>query len=194
MHLHVCCTKIFSSLNSDPDNFATLPVTIRYATKDDAPLIAEISQQTFVEAFGADNTKENMDKFLNLQFSKPKLILEVGAAANIFLLAQYNGSVAGYAKLRNGIAPAELAGLTAMELARLYVYREMIGKGVGAALMQQCIDISISKMKQVIWLGVWERNFRAIDFYTKWGFEKFSETDFLLGDDVQKDWLMKRTL
>ena len=42
--------------------------------------------------------------------------------------------------------------------------------------------------------GVWEKNYRAIEFYTKWGFEKFDDTDFLLGDEVQKDWLMKKAV
>ena len=60
--------------------------------------------------------------------------------------------------------------------------------------MQASLDIAISRGKQVVWLGVWEKNERAIRFYHQWGFEKFDETDFLLGDDVQRDWLMKKEL
>jgi ribosomal protein S18 acetylase RimI-like enzyme len=60
--------------------------------------------------------------------------------------------------------------------------------------MQSCIAIAKQKAKEVVWLGVWEKNQRAIDFYLKFGFEKFGECDFLLGDDVQRDWLMKKHL
>ena len=70
----------------------------------------------------------------------------------------------------------------------------MIGKGVGSQLMEASLHEARRKNKEVVWLGVWERNQRAIDFYLKWGFEKFDETDFLLGDDVQRDWLMKKVL
>ena len=69
-----------------------------------------------------------------------------------------------------------------------------IGKGVGSALMNKCIDIAREKDYHTVWLGVWEHNHRAIEFYTRWGFEKFAEHDFILGNDVQKDWLMKKDI
>jgi ribosomal protein S18 acetylase RimI-like enzyme len=166
--------------------------TIRYASREDAALIADISHQTFYQTFAAENTKENMDKFLNEQFTKGRLMMEVGTSENIFLLAYKNDEIAGYVKLRDSRMPSELGHVTAIEIARIYAMSSMIGKGVGSLLMQTCIDIAKQKRKDVLWLGVWEKNYRAIEFYTKWGFEKFGETDFLLGDDVQRDWLMKR--
>jgi ribosomal protein S18 acetylase RimI-like enzyme len=169
-------------------------ITIRTATKQDAVLIADISHQTFYDSFAADNTKADMDKFLNEQFTKGKLMLEVGAAENIFLLAYFLDEIAGYVKLRNNKHPASLGNRNAMEIARLYAVKSMIGKGVGKALMLASIDIAKSEGREMLWLGVWERNQRAIDFYRKWGFEKFDETDFLLGDDVQRDWLMRKDL
>ena len=169
-------------------------LSIRLATKDDAVLIADVSRKTFYDTFAADNTKEDMDKFLSEQFTKGRLILEVGAAENIFFLAYIDGTVAGYVKLREGKQPDELKDLNAMEIARLYVLKEFIGQRVGAALMKECISIAKGKGKEVIWLGVWENNKRAIEFYSKWGFEKFSGCDFLLGEDVQRDWLMKKNL
>jgi ribosomal protein S18 acetylase RimI-like enzyme len=60
--------------------------------------------------------------------------------------------------------------------------------------MQQCIDIALEKEKELLWLGVWEHNHRAIGFYKKWGFEKFSTHTFMLGNDAQTDWLMKKEL
>jgi ribosomal protein S18 acetylase RimI-like enzyme len=74
------------------------------------------------------------------------------------------------------------------------VVTNSIGKGIGKALMLKCIEIAREKKSDVLWLGVWENNQRAIDFYTKWGFEKFSTHIFMLGDDPQTDWLMKKEL
>ncbi len=81
-----------------------------------------------------------------------------------------------------------------MEIARLYVSKDAIGNGVGKLLMQESISIAKQRGKSLIWLGVWEHNKRAIDFYTKWGFEKFATHFFKLGDDNQTDWLMKKSL
>jgi ribosomal protein S18 acetylase RimI-like enzyme len=102
--------------------------------------------------------------------------------------------VAGYIKLREGKQPIELIGTASLELARLYVVKDFIGKRIGAALMQKAIAVAKEKSKHIIWLGVWEKNQRAIDFYHRFGFTKFGECDFLLGNDVQRDWLMKKEL
>jgi diamine N-acetyltransferase len=171
-----------------------MTLVIREATVEDARLIANISHQTFYETFGEHNSKEDMDKFLSQQFTKGKLIMEVGARGNIFLLAYDDDVVAGYVKLRDERVPPGMGKVAAMEVARIYAMTNQIGKGVGSFLMQSCIDIAKEKNKEWLWLGVWEKNQRAIEFYTKWGFEKFDETDFLLGDDMQRDWLMKKRI
>jgi len=169
-------------------------IIIRLATEKDAELIAELSQDTFYETFAGVNTKENMDKFMTEQFSKDALMKEVGLKGNIFLLAFDGESPAGYVKLRESPNPDGLGEANAIEIARIYAAATAIGKGVGKALMQKCIDIAVEKKKDIIWLGVWEHNQRAIDFYIKWGFEKFGTHVFMLGEDPQTDWLMKKNL
>lgn len=166
-------------------------ITVREATVEDAEVIAELSRETFYETFVVDNSKEDMDKFMNEQFTKEALMAEVGAAGNIFLLAYSGDEVAGYVRLREKDAES----LTnSIEIARLYAASNMIGKGVGKALMKACITTAKSRNKQTIWLGVWEKNQRAINFYKAFGFEKFAEHEFLLGNDLQTDWLMKRQI
>ena len=167
-------------------------VSIRYATVKDAGLIAELSRQTFYETFASQNTKENMDKFMNEQFSKETLSREVGAPDNVFFLAYDGEEPVGYVKMRESINPQELGNSSAIEIVRIYATGNSIGKGVGKALIQRCMDIAVERKIDIVWLGVWEHNQRAIDFYTKWGFEKFGTHTFMLGDDAQTDWLMKK--
>ncbi len=164
---------------------------IKEASIDDAELIADMSRETFYETFIADNSKEDMDKFMTEQFTREALIQEVGATGNIFFLAYVDDKPAGYARLRNKESH-ELPN--SIEIARLYAATNMIGKGVGKALMEACIATATRLNKKLIWLGVWEKNERAIRFYLKFGFEKFSEHDFLLGNDLQRDWMMKKEL
>ncbi len=167
---------------------------IRYATADDAELIADLSRRTFHETFGYVNTRENMDKFMNEQFIREKLITEVTEPGNTFLLA-FDGEVpVGYVRMREGKKFADFEDKDSIEIARIYSVNSYLGTGVGQQLMRQCVFIAKELKKEVIWLGVWEKNPRAIAFYTKWGFEKFGEQDFLLGNDLQKDWLLMKKL
>jgi ribosomal protein S18 acetylase RimI-like enzyme len=168
-------------------------ITVREATTEDAALIADLSRQTFYDTFAADNNPADMQKFMNEQFTMESLIDEVGAPGNIFLLAYADEEVAGYARLREKSEPL-LNYIPSLEIARIYAITNMIGKGIGKKLMEASIDRARIMQKEIIWLGVWEKNQRAIEFYERFGFEKFAEHDFVLGDDVQKDWLMKKQL
>jgi ribosomal protein S18 acetylase RimI-like enzyme len=165
----------------------------RLAGRGDAEQIADLSRRTFYDSFAAQNTKENMDQFLNEQFTREKLLAEVGDPGSTFLLAYLEGELAGYARLREGHQPRELGDINAIEIARIYAEQNAIGKGVGKHLMQHCLEIAREKGKEWIWLGVWEHNRRAIEFYMKWGFEKFGEHIFVVGSDPQTDWKMKRS-
>lgn len=167
---------------------------IRLATTEDAALIADMSRQTFFDTFAPHNTKEDMDKFMNEQFTKEALMKEVGTEENIFLLA-YDGEVpVGYVRMREGEKRLEFEDKTSIEIARIYAVQSAIGKGVGKALIEKCIAIADEMKNEVIWLGVWEKNERAVTFYTKFGFEKFAEHEFVVGTDVQTDWLMRKLL
>lgn len=166
-------------------------ITIRYATPADAELIADMSRISFYETFAKDNTKEDMDIFMSEQFGKEELMQEVLNAEGIFMIACDVEEPVGYARLR---VKNNLAHEQAIEIARIYALHKAIGKGVGKALMQECINKANQLQMKYIWLGVWEKNERAIGFYQRWGFEKFSEHQFLLGTDLQTDWLMKKLL
>jgi ribosomal protein S18 acetylase RimI-like enzyme len=165
---------------------------IRIATISDATLLAELGARTFADSFAADNTPDDMAAYLVKSFSPGKQAAELAEPGTVFLIAEDGGQPLGYTRLRGGNEPKCINGLHPVEIVRLYSIKEMIGRGVGAALMQACIDEARRRGCDVIWLDVWEKNPRAIAFYRKWGFEKVGEQGFQLGDDMQTDWLMAR--
>jgi ribosomal protein S18 acetylase RimI-like enzyme len=166
-------------------------IVIRKGEKEDASLIATISWQTFFDTYARHNTKEDMEIFLNKNFTKEIVSKELEDKKITFLLAYLKREIVGYVKLCENENPKGLNEKNILEIARFYAIKNKIGSGVGKELMQHCIEEAKRKGKDVLWLGVWSQNQRAIQFYRKFGFEKFDEFTFMLGNDAQDDWLMK---
>ena len=167
---------------------------IRTATPGDAEQLAALATRTFRDTFAADNSVDDMKAYVRDSFSVDRVQAELADDANTFWLAFVNGEEqpAGYAKLRTGSANPSVTGPDPVELERLYVDRSAIGHGVGAALMQTSLNAARSAGHGTLWLGVWERNARAISFYVKWGFQTVGDHMFLLGADAQRDLIMER--
>ena len=53
------------------------------------------------------------------------------------------------------------------------------------------MQIAMNINAMYIWLGVWEKNTKAIRFYKKNGFIEFDKHIFNLGNDEQTDIMMK---
>jgi GNAT superfamily N-acetyltransferase len=172
----------------------TPSLTIRRGSVEDAALVSELGARTFAETFAAENTPEDMATYIETSFNVERVTAELQDPASVFLIAEVDGRAAGYAKLHDGEPAEGVAGAKPMELARLYVSREWLGRGIGGQLMRSCIDEARQAGHETIWLGVWERNPRAQAFYRKWNFRTVGEHIFQLGADPQRDLLMERAL
>jgi diamine N-acetyltransferase len=119
--------------------FQKLDVTIRRAEPDDAGLLSDLGVRTFSETFAADNTAENIAAYLSSSSNFAQQTNELADPAATFLIAEVDGAAAGYAKLRAGKPAEEIQGAKPIELVRLYVSREWLGRGVGEALISACV-------------------------------------------------------
>ena len=172
----------------------TVDLRIRYATALDNILLAELGAETFIDSFAADNTPKNLNCYSTTAFSPEKQAQELADPASMFLIAENDEAVVGYARLKSGLAPDAVSGSKPIEIARFYARKAWIRKGVGTRLMKACLGEAEQADRDVVWLGVWKRNRHAIDFYHKWGFSKVGTQVFQLGDDAQQDWIMARTV
>jgi ribosomal protein S18 acetylase RimI-like enzyme len=102
--------------------------------------------------------------------------------------------VIGYLKLNMGGSQTELKDNDALEIERIYVLKDFHGKKVGQLLFDKAITIAKEQQVAYVWLGVWEENKRALQFYTKNGFVEFDQHIFVLGDEAQTDIMMKLEL
>ena len=169
-------------------------IEIKKATLTEIYQLQQIGRQTFYETFASGNTEENMQKYLDEGFSVDKLTTELSDKNAEFYFATYDKKVIGYLKLNFGQSQTELKDDKALEIERIYVLKEFHGKAVGQALYEKAIQIASQTKSDYVWLGVWEKNQRAINFYKKNGFVEFDKHIFKLGEDKQTDIMMKLKL
>ena len=166
--------------------------SIRRADHRDAPALAEIAERTFRQAFGAMNTVEDMDLHCRGHFGEAAQAAEIADASMHTLLCEHEGTLLGFAQLRWSDAPGCVAANAPGEIYRLYVAADWQGRGVADDLMSACLRSMHRHGSDVAWLGVWERNPRAIAFYRRSGFVEVGEQSFRLGTDLQRDLVMAR--
>lgn len=169
-------------------------IDIKKATPNDLNQLQKIGRQTFAETFSAANTEENLKNYLETGFSSEKLRAELNDPNSEFYFALLVKKVIGYLKLNFGPSQTELKDDDALEIERIYVLKEFHGKKVGQLLYEKAMQIAWEKKAAYVWLGVWEENPRAINFYRKNGFVEFDKHVFRLGDDEQTDIMMKLPL
>lgn len=167
---------------------------IQQVTTADLPQLQEIAVQTFVESFADANTEENMRQYLRDSLSREKLAEELAAAQSEFYFAWFEGQCAGYLKINIGCTLPDRTAEPVLEIQRIYVLQKFQGKHVGQLLLNQALAIAGERGLPYSWLGVWEKNPRAIAFYRKNGFSDFGSQIFMLGDDAQRDILMIRAM
>jgi ribosomal protein S18 acetylase RimI-like enzyme len=166
-------------------------IKIKPVSSDHIEQLQEICRSTFAETFSQDNSEENIADYLANGFSVEKLTNELNDPNAQFYFAQINDQVIGYLKVNLAASQTEIRDEHALEIERIYVLKAYHGKCVGKALYEKALEISKQNKIDYIWLGVWEKNPRAIRFYEKIGFQEFGTHSFILGDEKQTDIMMR---
>jgi ribosomal protein S18 acetylase RimI-like enzyme len=166
---------------------------VRRADPSDAPWLAALAERTFRETYAAHNTPEDMEHYVAGHFGPDRQANELRDPATTTLIAEANGQPAGYVQLGCGPAPVSVSGPDPMEVVRFYVDRPWHGRGVAQELMAAAAAAARAAGARTLWLGVWERNDRAIAFYRKCGFHDAGTQVFVLGRDRQRDLVLERS-
>jgi len=168
-------------------------IDIRRATIEDAKSLTDLSYTTFWDAFAhhPKNAPDDLAHYMRQAFNLEQISDELNDPRAIFLLAEIDGELAGYAKLVCDNLEPGITAARPIELNRLYSQQKFLGQGVGQTLMDACFDLAKKEGFDTMWLGVWEYNPRAQRFYEKNGFQQVSSHTFVLGSDPQTDLLMQ---
>jgi ribosomal protein S18 acetylase RimI-like enzyme len=166
--------------------------TIRRAEPDDAAALARLAEHTFRETFSAQNDPLDMERHCSKNFGAEIQLREIQNSDMVTLLGEESGELIAFAQVRFHSPIECVAAKRPSELYRLYVSKRWHGRGAAHELMKEVFATLKRVASDRIWLGVWERNDRALAFYRKLGFDAVGEHEFQLGSDSQRDLVMVR--
>ena len=153
-----------------------------------------LSIHTYYETFAALNTPENMEKYLRCAFDREKLRKELEDKNSLFFFLLSGEKLAGYLKVNEAPSQTDVNDPASLEIERIYVSGEFQGEGLGRYLVELAIRMAVERKKKYVWLGVWEKNEKAIRFYKRNGFCQIGTHSFVMGEDVQTDYIMRKDL
>lgn len=176
-----------------------MTVTVRRARTTDATGLAELAKVTFPLACPPGSAPEAIAEYIAANLSAERFGEYLADPRRLLTVAEDADGPCGYTMLLTGETDdadvaAALGIRPTIELSKVYVLPGSHGRGIAAPLMEATLDAARSTGVAGIWLGVNQRNARAVRFYEKSGFTIVGEKSFSLGPEVHHDFVMEREL
>lgn len=169
-------------------------IVLKKADLSDLLPLQQIAIETFADTYSAYNTEENMRRHFEKAFNTAQLTAELSNPDSEYYLAFCDNQPAGFMKTNIWPSQTDEHYRDGLEIERIYVLRSFQGKKIGHVLVEKAAALAREKELYYIWLGVWMKNEKAIEFYEKNGFVKAGTHVFRLGDEEQSDFIMKKML
>lgn len=143
---------------------------IRKAELTDAISLSELCSKTFSDTYSSQNKSSDIQIYIENNFNVQKIKDEISDTETIIYLAVENNKPIGYIKLTQR--------KNRTEISRLYVVKDLIGKGIGKQLLETARKHTKAKVLDTLYLVVWQKNLDAVEFYKKSGFIITGTTTF----------------
>ncbi|AMU56306.1 N-acetyltransferase [Mycobacteroides abscessus] len=175
-----------------------MPIQVSIATAADSAELATVAARTFPLACPPSSKPENVAAFIAANLSTSNF--DEYLRDNRVLVARTDdAAIVGYAMLVDGITedPDVQRAVTlrpATQLSKMYVLPEFHQAGVAALLMSAALTEAAAGGANGVWLGVNQENERAQRFYLKHGFTRSGTNTFLVGERLENDYVMQRSV
>lgn len=157
-------------------------ISIRKATVNDVKQLAIVSKKAFFIPHQHAIPKEIMDNYLKESFNEETLAKEVTQDNYEYHLIFYKDELAGFSKIILNTENEHIPNKNVTKMERLYLLEEFYGLGLGKKLFDFNVNLVKINNQKGIWLYVWIKNYRALKFYEKVGFQKIALYDFPISD------------
>ncbi|MDC7126698.1 MAG: GNAT family N-acetyltransferase [Spirochaetales bacterium] len=169
-------------------------IKIKQCQISDLNKLIDIGVKTYFDTFKELCSEEVMAAYLQEAFDKDKILSEINNKNSFFYFVYVGEHLAGYIKINIDDAQCDLKEQNGLEIERIYVKNSFKRKGIGNALIRKGVEMAKDYKKDFIWLGVWEKNESAIEFYNKNNFFEIGTHSFRMGDEIQNDYIMKKEI
>ena len=166
-------------------------IHFRDATAADAATLAAFSSLTFNETFGHLYSEEDLNDHLQSKCSIE--VFNKALAAGDYVILAYDGDeLIGFCKIGNVELPVAHPPTGAQEIHRIYLRRKYHGTGLGQELLKRALESKRLKDASLVYLGVWEENDRAKQFYFRNGFLPVGRYLYPVGKQVDNEMILAR--
>lgn len=159
-----------------------------------AQIISELGRKTFYDTWNHENNEIDMQSYLEEAFSIKSIKQQLNNPECFFYVIRIEEKCIGYLKLNVGKAQTEFQKQEALEIEKIYFLKQFQGKKIANLFMETSLNLASELNKKVIWLGVSERNSRALAFYQRHGFIVTGKHTFMIGETLDKDLIMEKIL
>ena len=156
--------------------------TIRRAFHTDAPLLADIGKQTFIESHGHSAPTPDIEAYVSLKYSLEAIEEELNNPGNIYHIIYHDDRAAGFSKIILNSPYPLIEATTVTKLEKIYLLKEFHDLKLGLTLLEFILALSKQENQTGIWLFVWLENQRAFAFYKRNGFIVIGSDDFKISE------------
>jgi ribosomal protein S18 acetylase RimI-like enzyme len=167
-------------------------ITYRDAVPADAAALDRIFDSSFCDAFAHLYRPEDLEAFLS-SFGVSDWEEQLNNRAYGFRLAEVAGEPVGYVKLGPMKLPSQVER-PAILLDQIYILTGYHGVGIAHGLMDWAIDEARRRGAEELYLTVYIENHRARRFYDRYAFEDVGRYEFKVGNHVDEDVVMRKSL
>ncbi|WP_282037954.1 GNAT family N-acetyltransferase [Saccharicrinis aurantiacus] len=171
-----------------------MKIEIRKAKLSDINNLAVLKQQVWISTYATEGLLDEFSRYVLSEYSVGNVKQSIQNTDSMTLLANYKNCLVGCVEIillpQRPIKEIE----PCIEISTFYILEEFQNKGIGKKLLAECLK-SIKGMNfDKIWLTVYYKNQKAIEFYSRQKFSLIGETDFVLGNDKHKNYIMLKQI
>ena len=167
-------------------------IELRRASEADATTLAALGREAFTETFGHLYPPADLQAFLDQSHSASSWQGMLADPHRATWLALQDGEAIAYLVVGACKLPVENREVHAGEIQQLYVLAKHHNLRLGSRLMEIGLAWLDERGFSPLYIGVWSENHSAQRFYGRYGFEKFGEYGFPVGDTVDREFILKR--
>jgi GNAT superfamily N-acetyltransferase len=172
----------------------TLDVTFRSATTADALCIAVLGMQVFLDTYATDGIRDAIAREVLESFSVTAISALIARADTMFIVAEVNDHLAGFAHLTTHTSHPMIGDPQAAELKRLYVQERFTGFGIGWQLLRRGEMEAASQGASMLWATVWVGNERALQFYPRQRYAHIGSPMYEFQGEAHENLLYRKVL